>query len=358
MKLKELKSLKKFGTKSPAESKIIKDKIIQTNNIKYGGNSPMYSEVIKEKSKNTLFKNHGVTCPSHDLKILNNRIKSFKESNFKENFKSTILDRYGVDTPWKSKHIHQKSMDKKHIDYTDKISKKIDDNKFKLVNSSKSNDNKTTLHFHGNCCNSEFKIKSDQFYYRINNNLNICTNCYPISKNTSIVEIEMYNFIKENTSELIIRNDRNIIKPYEIDVYLPNLKIAFEFNGTYWHSTKFKGKNYHLDKFNMCNLNNIKLITICESNWINNLEYCKLLILQNIKPYNNYYENILKKLINITNIKSITIYSNNINSNRALYIKLGFKLFENIEPTTNTIKIRNKKHEIYNAGFEVFKLIN
>jgi hypothetical protein len=26
------------------------------------------------------------------------------------------------------------------------------------------------------------------------------------------------------------------------------LKLGFEFNGLYWHSNKFKEKNYHLNK--------------------------------------------------------------------------------------------------------------
>jgi hypothetical protein len=34
----------------------------------------------------------------------------------------------------------------------------------------------------------------------------------------------------------------------EIDIYLPELKLGFEFNGLYWHSNKFKEKNYHLNK--------------------------------------------------------------------------------------------------------------
>ena len=44
IKMKEEKSLKKFGTKSPAQSKLVKDKIIKTNNEKYGGNSAMSSK--------------------------------------------------------------------------------------------------------------------------------------------------------------------------------------------------------------------------------------------------------------------------------------------------------------------------
>ena len=36
----------------------------------------------------------------------------------------------------------------------------------------------------------------------------------------------------------IIRNDRQLIKPYELDILIPELNLAFEFNGDYWHSDK------------------------------------------------------------------------------------------------------------------------
>ena len=38
----------------------------------------------------------------------------------------------------------------------------------------------------------------------------------------------------------------------ELDIYLPNLNIAIEYNGLYWHGEKNKDKNYHLEKYNLC----------------------------------------------------------------------------------------------------------
>jgi len=92
-KIKELKSLDKLGTKTPAESKLIKDKIIQTNQEKYGGNSPMSSEKIKEKSKEKLIKNWGVDNPSKSREILDRRVKSFKNNieQYKNSYKETSL---------------------------------------------------------------------------------------------------------------------------------------------------------------------------------------------------------------------------------------------------------------------------
>jgi hypothetical protein len=38
------------------------------------------------------------------------------------------------------------------------------------------------------------------------------------------------NFIKNNYSGEIIENDRQLIKPYELDIVIPELKLAIECN--------------------------------------------------------------------------------------------------------------------------------
>ena len=54
---------------------------------------------------------------------------------------------------------------------------------------------------------------------------------------------------------------------YELDIYVPELKIAFEYNGLFWHSETHRPNNYHRDKTNLCVDNNIKLIHIFEDEW-------------------------------------------------------------------------------------------
>jgi hypothetical protein len=66
----------------------------------------------------------------------------------------------------------------------------------------------------------------------------------------------------------IIRNDRLLISPKELDLYIPTYKMAIEFNGLLWHSEyKGKDKNYHLDKMNQCNIKGVNLIQIFENEW-------------------------------------------------------------------------------------------
>lgn len=86
---------------------------------------------------------------------------------------------------------------------------------------------------------------------------------------TSIGEKEIFDFIKSIYSSEVIENDRNVIFPKELDIYIPQKKVAIEFDGLYFHSTKFgKDKNYHLNKTLMCEEKGIRLIHVFEDEWL------------------------------------------------------------------------------------------
>lgn len=81
-------------------------------------------------------------------------------------------------------------------------------------------------------------------------------------------ENEIYEYIcnligKENVEH----SNRDVLNGYEIDVFIPKLKIGIEYNGLRWHSEKFKDKNYHLIKTLEANKQGIKLIQIFEDEY-------------------------------------------------------------------------------------------
>lgn len=77
----------------------------------------------------------------------------------------------------------------------------------------------------------------------------------------------MYQFISEKYSGTIKQRVKTLIDG-EIDIYLPELGIAFEFNVTYCHSELYKDKHYHLDKTDSCLLKGVKLIHIWQDDWL------------------------------------------------------------------------------------------
>ena len=81
--------------------------------------------------------------------------------------------------------------------------------------------------------------------------------------NTSKAEKEIVEFIKSIYFGEIITNDRKILNGKEIDIYIPDLNLAFEYDGTFWHNNI--NNSY---KFEECKAKGIRLIRITESEWI------------------------------------------------------------------------------------------
>lgn len=95
---------------------------------------------------------------------------------------------------------------------------------------------------------------------------------------TSHAEKELRALIEELGISAVY-NSRAIISPLELDIYIPEKKIAIEFNGNYWHSDKYIDKNYHRDKTFNCAQKGIKLIHVFEYEWTDDR---KRSILENI----------------------------------------------------------------------------
>jgi ribosomal protein S27E len=70
--------------------------------------------------------------------------------------------------------------------------------------------------------------------------------------------------------------NRTLIKPFELDIYFPNQKVAVEYCGLFWHSDKHKRitSGYHRNKLDLCNQQNIRLLTIFEDEWKEHKEIC------------------------------------------------------------------------------------
>lgn len=100
-----------------------------------------------------------------------------------------------------------------------------------------------------------------------------CTN--GISKG----EIKVRNFI-ESLGIKVSPNDRNqIYNPdtgngFELDIFMPTLNRAIEYNGEYWHKSKDM-QNRDLLKQKLCRLKGINLLTIWDKEWKANSKKCK-----------------------------------------------------------------------------------
>ncbi len=97
-----------------------------------------------------------------------------------------------------------------------------------------------------------------------------CLKCYA---NKSKDEEEITEYIQSLVGvENVMVRARSVLCGQELDVYIPKLKIAFEFNGLYWHCDERKDKNYHLLKTEACEHLGIRLIQIFEDEYVNHKE--------------------------------------------------------------------------------------
>ena len=258
------KLLEKYGVDNVFKLHSVKEKIKQTNINKYGVENPSQSKNIKEKKKITNKKKYG-----HEWGLSSEKIKN--------KTRKTLIEKYGVDNISKLDDIKTKKKNTCFSNYGVSVisqTKEFRDlYKNKILNFLKDKynisdyDNETYLIYREKCSNY-FRINKKSFQTRKNFSAELCTICNPIgSHSSSGLENEIKSFLNEFNIK-IETNVKNIISPQELDIYLPEQKIAFEFNGLYWHSELFKSNNYHQLKTEKCEEYGISLIQIYEDDWL------------------------------------------------------------------------------------------
>ena len=132
--------------------------------------------------------------------------------------------------------------------------------------------------------------------------------------------------------EHILQNDRTLLKTLELDFYLPEYKLAIEFNGNYWHSSGHKDKYYHFNKSYLCEQQGVRLIHIYQYQWddLNKQNILKSIILNALgKNTNIIYARKCK--IKELKTKDVEMFSNlnSLHGHRNARVYLG--LFYNDE---------------------------
>jgi hypothetical protein len=108
-----------------------------------------------------------------------------------------------------------------------------------------------------------------------------CPNC-AAGKSISKNEQEIADFLKAEGLH-VLQSDRLTLNGMELDILLPELNFAIEFNGLYWHTEKRgKTKYYHHDKWKACKQSSIQLVQIWEDEWKKNPKLIKNMILHKL----------------------------------------------------------------------------
>jgi hypothetical protein len=245
-------------------SETVREQIKQTTIDKYGIEYPQQLDVIKEQTKQTNLDKYGTKTPQQ----LDTR---------KDKVKQTNIERYGVEFPNQSDEVKNKATGTNHNLYDRDSHSQIHITKKSLKNLN----DRTWMYDNHVIQQKPFAQIGDELNCTISTISRYMKNHEIETQHffQSIGEKELSNFV----SSLGIKtstNIRSIIPPHELDIYIPEYKIAIEYNGLYWHSEKNKKQSdYHLNKTISCEQQGIRLIHIFEDEWKYQQQKCKDTIL-------------------------------------------------------------------------------
>jgi len=303
------KNGRRYCCKKCGCSDVAQKKRVETCLYKYGCETPLLNSSVKKKTVETCNNRYGRDCFAGSEKFLSVVKSKFCQSdvqeraietkrekygdNFgeviyeksKEKIIATNLERYGVEYPLQSEHIRSKSsktMQERYgslyffgssqnaeLKHRAAFEKYLKNHSSYVLPLFSIDDYCGWEHEYQWQCTKCGKTFSQRIYITGLGDSRIiprCPSCYP--KVCSVGEKELFDYVRTLCGGKIIRNDRTVISPYELDIFLPDKRIAFEFNGVYWHQDNKKSAGYHLMKTKKCSEAGIRLIHVFEDEWL------------------------------------------------------------------------------------------
>lgn len=298
-------------------SKELSNKSKQTTKERYGVDNAMQCEDFKSKQRKSTQQSIGVEYATQNPEIAKRVIQTqvikyggigAGSPSIKEKIKQTHQERYGG-MGYGATKISKKIQDTNELKYGVRWACQSADVKNKIRNSRNLYIQKKypiikEVYYrdgmqmykcfcqHTDCkgCDERvFDISCELFHRRLQDHTELCTTLLPpqqsMQSNTSI-EIFIKRVLDKYNIEYI-QNDRKVLDGQELDFYIPNLNLGIECNGCLWHSSLYKGKQYHMDKFIKCKDRGVQLIQVWEDWIINHPEIVESILVNKIHQCNH-----------------------------------------------------------------------
>ena len=255
----------KYGVENPSQSQEVKEKIKRTNLERYGVENPFQGDEIKKKIKETNLEKYGVECFT-------------QTEEFKEKYRKTCLEKYGVENHCQVKEIQDKAFKKRRFNHWEVFCSILNEKDIVPLFTKEEYMNDTGRKFKCLVCGKDFVSEGTCDYRKLHTNKDgtyttlqihniYCPYCFkaPYSQK----EKEVVDFVRSIYKGEVIENDRTQLNGKELDIFIPALNFAIEFDGDYWHS-KESAKEKDERKNQLCEEKGIKLLRIKEEDWDNN----------------------------------------------------------------------------------------
>ena len=248
-------NLERYGVENPSQSMEIKEKIIESNRERFGCDFPLQSDEIKNRQKDTLLERYGVDNP-------------MKFKKFQDKARESNRERYGVDNVMQSEEFSTKSRDNRNESIAED-----DGNNYLLINTLRGDD------FWNRIKQQEVPLTSICEEFGLNYGSTTSALLKPEFKDRYY---ELYHFPKQQEQRRLKNiieswgidveyNNRSVISPLEIDLYIPELKLGIEYNGSVWHSEmrldRDLARTKHVNKTKTARDKGIRIIHIFEHRW-------------------------------------------------------------------------------------------
>lgn len=258
-------NINRYGNACSLHGEEVQRKVIDTNKVKYGHDNPMQNQSVKERLCESNLRKFGNRSSLHGLNQLN--ISIAKENAIKENRKS-LEEKFG-----RLYTLNELSaMFDRDITTISKV----------IINLGIE------------------KIKGKVLYVR-QCDCDSLKDYFSSTENSAVsfAERTLGEFLSSVYKGKIIFNDRSVLgNNRELDIYVPEMRVAIEFDGLYWHSElpllkqgllseeeKEIVKYRHLRKTDECSAKGIRLIHIFEDEWTYSRDICKSIILSALGIY-------------------------------------------------------------------------
>lgn len=367
---RNITNLEKYGTTNPMALQSFKDKRDKTNIERFGVKNPFSLPEIQQKHKNTCIDRFGVEYASQAHTIQEKMKESWKkysggnplsDASCREKREKTLIEKYGVAHPIQYKPIKDKMEETCFRLYGAPNASKSESIRQKIL-MSQTNGNADLLQ-NKQWMEQQIEILGIRGVAELLDLSPRCIRSHADSlgipfrkfKNRSEFENQIVCLIKQWLPNVTVNQSDKSLIGKELDIYLPDYKLAFECNGTYWHSElNGRGRAYHLEKTRQCNEKGVHLIHIWEHQWLLKKE----LMISRIRSLLNLNTVLYARkceIKQITNKEAATfLQKNHIQGSCSSSIQLGLFLNNNLLSVMTFGKSRFSKV----AAYELLRFCN